>query len=271
MNAGPASLFSWRRVYGLTLRHLYLMQSSWFRVVELAYWPITNMVLWGLVTKFLLTNTDWLSQVAGLFIGAIFLWDVMFRGNLGVAIPFLEEMWSRNLGNLFASPLRPLEMVAALFVMSALRTAIGVIPAGLLAIPLYHYSVFDMGWALLAFYFNLLVTGCTLGLLVSSMVLRFGLGAESLAWAGIMLIAPFAGIYHPISILPAWLQPVAWAMPPAYVFEGMRAVMFDGAFRMDLFQGAAFLNALYLGGALALFLWVFRQARVRGLLLNMGE
>ncbi|MEE8333505.1 MAG: ABC transporter permease [Alphaproteobacteria bacterium] len=252
-------------------RYFYLLRGSWPRIVELAYWPVMQMVMWGFMTEFLLANSSTVLRAAGMLIAAVLLWDVMFRGNLGVSISFLEEVWSRNLGQLFASPLRPWEWALSLMVISLIRTVIGVTPAALLAIPLYGYSIFEMGLPLVAFFTNLLIFGSAVGLAVSAMVLRYGLGAESLAWVGIFAIAPISGIYYPIATLPDWLQPVALALPSAHVFEGMRTVLADGVFETDRFLAAAGLNVLYMAAGLALFLYVFRIARVRGLLLQIGE
>jgi ABC-2 type transport system permease protein len=263
--------FSLRRVWGICLRHLYVMRSSPVRLIEMAYWPTVQMILWGFISSFFLQHSSWLAQAAGALIGAVLLWDVMFRGNLGVSVSFLEEMWARNLGHLFVSPLRPYEYVAALATMSALRTVIGVAPAALLAIPFYGFNIFSMGLPLLAFFTLLLVMGWCVGLGVSALVLRFGLGAESLAWVLVFAFAPLSGIYYPIDVLPAWLQPVALAFPAAHVFEGMRAVLFDGVFLWDRFWSALALDAVYLAATTGLFLAVFRIARRRGLLLNLGE
>jgi ABC-2 type transport system permease protein len=262
---------SLRRIQAMCLRHLYILKGSWPRLLEMAYWPAVNMVVWGFTNRFFAEHSTWVAQAGGLLIGAVLLWDVMFRGNLGVALSFLEEMWSRNLGHLSVSPLRPHELVAAMLTMSLIRTVIGVLPAALLAIPLYHYSIFTLGMPLVAFWGCLMVSGWAMGLAVSALVLRFGLGAESLAWVLIFAMAPLAGIYYPISTLPSWLQPVAWALPPAHVFEGMRAVVFDGAMRFDLLVSALALNAFYLALGAGLFLWAWHGARVRGALLNVGE
>lgn len=260
-----------RRVYAMVLRHLYILRGSWPRVLEMAYWPAVNMIMWGFTSQFFRHHSDWVAQAGGVLIGAVILWDVMFRGNLGVSLSFMEEMYSRNLGHLSVSPLRPHELVAAMLTMSLIRTVLGVMPAALLAIPLYHFSLFDLGLPLLAFWVNLMITGWAIGLAVSALVLRFGLGAESLAWVLIFAVAPLAGIYYPIATLPDWLRPVAWALPPAHVFEGMRSVMFDHLFRWDLLGSAAALNAFYVAVATALFLHTHHVARQRGLLLNVGE
>ncbi|MBC7953232.1 MAG: ABC transporter permease [Rhodospirillaceae bacterium] len=263
--------FSSRRIGAMVLRHVYILRGSWTRVLEMAYWPAVNMVVWGFTSQFFSRHSDWVAQAAGVLIGAVILWDVMFRGNLGVSLSFMEEMWSRNLGHLSVSPLRPHELVAAMLTMSLIRTMIGVVPAVLLAIPLYHFSLFDLGLPLLAFWVNLMVTGWAIGLAVSALVLRFGLGAESLAWVLVFAVAPLAGIYYPIATLPGWLQPMAWALPPAHVFEGMRAVMFGQGFPMGHFVASVALNVVYLAAAAGLFLHTHHVARQRGLLLNVGE
>lgn len=265
------SAFSRRRIGAMVLRYVYLLRSSGPRVLELAYWPAMQMILWGFISQFFVTNSSWVAQAAGVLIAAVLLWDVMFRGQLGVSTVFFEEMYSRNLGHLFASPLRPYELVIALLAISLIRTLIGVGGAALLAIPFYHFSIFDMGWPLLAFFANLLVMGWAIGLLVSGLVLRYGLGAENLAWVAIFTVAPISGIYYPISVLPDWLQVLAHLLPASYVFEGMRAVMFEHYFDYVLFWKAVGLNCAYLVLGIGAFLRAFRVARERGLLLNVGE
>ena len=260
-----------RRIGAMLLRHLYLYRGSWPRVIELAYWPVMQVLLWGFITQFFVTHSSWLMQATGALLAGVLLWDVLFRGQLGVSVSFLEEMWSRNLGQLFVTPLHPAEFICSLTAMSLIRTLIGIVPATLLAWLLYEYSIYGMGLPLLAFFSNLMVFGWGLGLAVCAVLLRYGLGAESLAWVLIFAIAPVSAIYYPVAVLPGWIQPVAWALPSSYVFEGMRGVLVDGVFRTDLFWSAVRLNALYLALGAGLFLFVFRVARHRGLLLQAGE
>jgi ABC-2 type transport system permease protein len=144
-------------------------------------------------------------------------------------------------------------------------------PAALLAIPLYHYSIFALGLPLIAFFANLMIFSWAIGLFVTSLILRYGLGAENLAWVVVFALAPVSAVYYPVSILPAWLQAVGWALPSTYVFEGMRGVMFRGAFDGDLLAGALALNAAYIVLGMAAYLLAFRRARERGALLQVGE
>jgi ABC-2 type transport system permease protein len=259
------------RVWAMLLRYIYLFRTSWPRAIELVYWPTMQMVLWGFMTEFLRTNSSWVAQAFGVLLAAVLLWDVLFRSQLGVSMSFLEEMWSRNLGNLFVSPLRPYEWILSLLAMSLIRVLIGVVPAALLAIPLYHYSIFTLGLPLLAFFVNLLAMGWALGLMICALILRHGLGAESMAWAAIFVLAPVSGVYYPVSVLPGWLQHVSWALPSAHCFEGMRGVMIEGVFDLDHCLAAAALNVVYILLGAAVFLYAFRVARRRGALFQTGE
>ncbi|HMA30934.1 MAG TPA: ABC transporter permease [Casimicrobiaceae bacterium] len=264
-------LASLRRVRALCRRHGYLLLKSWPRLVSIAYYPTVTMVLWAFLTLYLAPTNSFLKSAPGFFIGAVLLWDVLFRGQLGVSLTFIEEIYSRNLGNLFVSPLRLHEFVAGQLAMSVMRTLIGVGGACLFAWLLFHYSIFSMGLPLIAFFSGLLMFGWAIGLAVSAMLLRYGLGAEELAWAAIFLVAPVSGVYYPVAVLPQALQAIAWALPPAYVFEGMRAVLLRSEFDWGLLRHALLLDGVYLAFAALLFAAAVRGARRRGTLLQMGE
>src|SRR5437764_14442318 len=196
---------SMRRVRALIRRHAYLLLKSWPRLVSMAYYPTVTMVLWAFVTIYLKPTNELLRDAPGFFIGAVLLWDVLFRGQLGVSLTFIEELYARNLGNLFVSPLRYYELIIGQLALSVLRTLIGVGGACAFAFILFHYSIFSYGFPLIAFFANLLMFGWAIGLAVSGMVLRWGLGAEELAWAAIFLFAPVSGVYYRIVGLPASL------------------------------------------------------------------
>ena len=263
--------FSIRRIGAVALRHLYLMRSSWPRVLEMVYWPTVQMILWGFITLYLQGNSSLIAKASGLLLSGVLLWDVLFRGQLGIALVFMEEMWSRNLGHLFVSPLRPYEMVASLLLMSLIRTVIGIGGATLVAIPLFGYNFYDMGLPLIAFFLNLIVMGWAIGLMVSGIVLRYGMGAESIAWVSVFAIQPLCAIYYPVATLPHWLQPVALALPASHVFEGMRELLLQHTFNAAHMQWAVGLNIIFLSAGVAVFLGYFRIARQRGLLLQVGE
>jgi ABC-2 type transport system permease protein len=229
------------------------------------------MITWGFLQLYVMQNAGFFARASGTFIGAVLLWDILFRGQLGFSISFLEEMWARNIGNLMMSPLRPFEFVIALMVMSLVRLLIGVVPVTLLAIFFFGFNLYSLGFALVAFFINLMLTSWAVGIFVSGLVLRNGLGAENLAWSIMFLFMPLTCVYYPVTTLPVWLQPVAWLLPPTYVFEGMRELLIAHTFRHDLMLYALGLNAVLMAGGVFGFLKLLQSARRHGSLMQTGE
>ena len=260
-----------RRVWGLMYRHLALYRRSWPRLLELAYWPVLQMCIWGFTATFLAQRMGDATIAAGLLLGGVLLWEVALRSQMGVAISFLEELWSRNLGHVFVSPLRPWEMVAALIGMSVIRLVIGVAPAIALAWALYAFNLFALGPVLVLFFANLMVMGWWVALGVVALILRHGAGAEALAWSVLFGLTPISAVFYPVAVLPVWVQPLALALPAAHVFEGMRAILLHGTLPWPHLAAAIGLNAAWMGAAILVFARQFRAARERGALLNVGE
>ena len=252
-------------------RYWYLLRSSWPRILDLIYWPAVQMLMWGFLQLYISQNAGFFARAGGVFIGAVLLWDILFRGQLGFSISFLEEMYARNLGNLMISPLRPAEFISALMVMSLIRLSIGMIPVSFLAIAFFGFNLWSLGFALAAFFLNLILTSWAVGIVVSGVLLRNGMGAESLAWTLMFVLMPLTCVYYPVSVLPDWLQPIAWALPPTYVFEGMRALVMDHVFRADLMIAAFALNVVYFAAGVVAFLALLKSSRRAGSLLQAGE
>jgi len=263
---------SLRRIWGLMYRHLALYRRSWPRMLELAYWPILQMCIWGFTANFLRARMGNPAIMAGAaLLGGVLLWEVTLRSQMGMSISFLEEIWSRNLGHVFVSPLRPYEMIVALIAMSIIRMLLGVTPAVLLAWAFYAFNLFALGPVLVLFFINLMIMGWAVALGVVSLILRHGAGAEALAWGVLFGLAPFSAVFYPVSVLPRAVQPVAWALPTTHVFEGMRGILLDGVVRWDHMAAAFCLNIVWLAAGAAIFAWQFHQARVQGALVSMGE
>ena len=271
MNGAAQIMFSPRRVAAMVLRYWYLLRSSWARLTELVYWPTVQMLMWGFLQTYLASQGSLYAQAGGVLVGAVMLWDILFRGQLGFSISFLEEMYARNLGNLMISPLRAFEFVLALMIMSIIRLAIGMVPVTLLAIWFFGFNLWGLGFALAAFFANLMLTGWAVGIFVSGLVLRNGLGAETFAWSIMFLFLPLACVYYPVAVLPAWLQTFAWMLPPTYVFEGMRALLIEHTFRADLMIQALGVNVVLFTLAVCAFLALLASARRNGSLMQTGE
>jgi ABC-2 type transport system permease protein len=262
---------SLQRIYALVLRHIYLWRSSVMRLVDSIYWPAVQMVMWGFMTQYLLPQASFVAQAAGVLISGLLLWEVVVRGNLSLSIAFLEEIWSRNLGHLFVSPIRSWELAAGIIVASLLRTLLGMVPVSLLAWAFFGYSIYTLGLPLLAFFVILQMFSWSIGLAMSGLVMRVGQSAESFAWAAVFVLMPVSGVYYPITVLPHWLQVVAWGLPPAYIFEGMRSIMLERTVHWDMLAIAFGLSAVYLVIGFQVFQWFFRSSRRAGSLLGQGE
>ena len=263
--------FSPARVGAMILRHWYLLRSSWPRLIEIIYWPAVNLLTWGLVQTYVQQHSGFFANAAGLIIGAMLLSDLLIRSQQGFSFAFLEELWSRNLGNLFMSPLRPSELIASLMVVSVIRLAIGMVPVSLVAIALFDFNIWGLGWVLALFFANLVLTGWAVGIVIAGILLRQGMGAESIAWTVIFAIVPITCVYYPVTTLPGFLQPVAWSLPPTYVFEGMRAALIRHEFRADLMGWAFLLNAVAISAAVWAFFRLLASARRQGSLLATDE
>ena len=259
------------RIGAMVLRYFYLMRSSWPRMFELMYWPLVQMLMWGFLQTWLMQHRGVAATAGGTLIGAILLWDVLIRGQQGVSISFLEEMWSRNLANLLISPLRPAEFLAALMLMSVIRLMVGVIPVTLLAIWFFGFNLWGLGFGVGIFFINLLLTAWAFGATVSGLIIRNGLGAEGLAWTLMFLVLPLCAVFYPVSVLPLPLQFVAWCLPPTYVFEGLRAILIDHVFRVDLMLWALAINAVLIGAGTFAFFKLIDSAKARGSILGIGE
>ena len=262
---------SGRRIAAMVSRYVYLLRSSWPRLLELIYWPAVQMLMWGFLQLYLAQIAGYFARAGGTFIGAVLLWDIQFRGQLGFSVSFLEEMWSRNLANLMMSPLKPIEFVLSMMTMSVIRLLIGMVPVSLLAIAFFGFNLYNLGLALAVFFLNLILTSWAVGIFVSGVIIRNGLGAENLAWTIMFLLMPLTCVYYPVAVLPHWLALVSWSLPPTYVFEGMRALLIDHVFRADLMIRAVFMNMILFGAGVVGFMLLLRSARRHGSLMQTGE
>jgi ABC-2 type transport system permease protein len=264
------------RVQAVLLRHIYVLRSSPPRLIEIIYWPTIQMVLWGFISSFFANKGPALGGSMGVaafgtLLGAVLLWDMLFRTQLGVTLSYLEEVWARNLGHLFVSPLRPWEWWLSLMIFSILRALVGMLPAACLAIPFYGFSIFDLGLPMLFFFFNIMFMGWWLGFLIMALLLKYGQGAETMAWALTFFLAPFCAVYYPIASLPQWLQPFSNALPAAHVFEGLRALVHQHTYEAVHMWWAFGLNCIYMCISLFVLTIAFNGARKAGTLLQSGE
>ena len=262
---------NWNKIYALSLRHLYLIKGSFPRILDLIYWPTIQIFLWGFISKFFTLSSSFFENTVGIILSAAILYDFLFRSSISYNMMFLEEIWSRNFTNLFIAPIRLSEIIAALTFTAILRTLIGLVPAALLAIPFFGVSIFKIGTPLIFLLITLYIFGVTLGLLVTSGLVRFGPSFENIAWASLFFLAPLGCIYYPIEILPSWLQILAKLLPLVYIFEEMRNILIYDIISYSQIFKAIFISFLYFMIGVIIFYLSYSGAKKRGTLINMGE
>ncbi len=255
-----------RPIAGILLRQFYLIRGSPVRALPMFAWVAIDIVVWGFITRYLNSMSAGKFNYVPSLLGAVLMWDFFTRIMQGVSTAFLEDVWSRNFLNLFATPLTLSEYITGLVVTSIGTSAVGLVVMLALAMAVFGLSFFALGALLVPFLLVLFCFGIALGILASALVLRLGPASEWLVWPLPALLSPFVGVFYPLSTLPRWMRAIGHALPPTYVFQGMRAVLAHRPFSP---------GSLALGGAIALldiilagyfFARVFRHAVRTGLL-----
>jgi len=259
------------RIYGLFLRHFYLITRSFPRILDLIYWPTIQITLWGFISNFFAEYSSYYNGAIGVILSCAVLYDFLFRTSIGFNMLFLEEIWSRNFTNLFIAPMKISEIIISLFITALIRALIGLVPAILLTSPLFGISLLNLGLPLAFLFLSLYIFGITLGLIVSAGLLRFGPSFENIAWSTMFLLAPFGCIYYPVETLPSFFQSIAYGLPLVYIFEETRNILINGAINYSNILNALYLNGLYLFISISIFYYSFEKARDKGTLINMGE
>ena len=262
---------SFNRMYGLFLRHFFLIKSSFPRILDLIYWPSIQIILWGFISKFFSIYSDYFNNTVGIILTCAILYDFLFRSSISFNMLFLEEIWSRNFTNLFIAPMKISEIIVSLVFTALVRTLIGLVPAILITSPLFGISILNLGIPLFFLFLSLYIFGITLGLFVSSGLIRFGPSFENIAWSSLFLLAPLGCIYYPIEILPEFFQILAKGLPLVYIFDETRNILVNNFVNFENILYAFYLNAIYLLIGISLFYFSFSKARKKGSLINMGE
>jgi ABC-2 type transport system permease protein len=254
------------RINAIVLRHVYLLKGSLSRVMPLFVWVAVDIVLWGFITRYLNSVTLPGHDFVGTLLGAILLWDFFTRVMQGVTMAFFEDVWSRNFLNVFATPITIAEYISGLLLSSIATSAVGLVVMLVLASCVFGLSFFAYGAMVIPFFLVLFLFGVALGILGCGVVLRLGPAAEWFIWPIPAIIAPFAGVFYPVSVLPHWMQAVSRLLPPSYIFEGLRAVASGKAIEGNALLISTGLTVLYIALAFAFFRSVYRHAMKSGLI-----
>jgi ABC-2 type transport system permease protein len=257
------------RIKGVIRRHAYEVRRNANHITYMVYWPVVNIVVWGFFTLYLRHGDRLQPGVVNCLLGAVILWGLFNTFQRDMAVGFLEELWSRNLVGLFASPLTVSEYVTGLIIVTLAKAIVGLAVGSLIAWLFYHYDIFPMLLTLFPFILNLALFALTIGVAVTGLIFRYTTKFQAMAWSFAGILMPLSCVFYPLSSLPSSLRPIASSLPTTHSFEGMRLAIQTGSFSISRFQSGLELNVIYFILAVAFFRWMFESARSRGLLVKM--
>lgn len=253
-----------RRILGVFFRYFFVLKKGGLQLSDLFYWPLIDILLWGLTSVWIQTQSNAPDLPLILLTGLIF-WQITWRGSIDISVSLLQEFWHRNLVNLFSTPLKLSEWIAGLILLCFLKLIITVAFGAIVVYVLYSLNVFTVGWAFLPFAASLLIFGWVLGFLASSAIIYWGHKVEAFAWMIGYMFAPFSSVFYPVDVLPEWAQRISWCLPTTYIFEGMRSILAHGTFPVFDFWISIGLNLVFLAFSVFLFKTMFEKSRSKGL------
>lgn len=257
------------RIQALLLRYLYIYPRSVPRILDIFVWPIVDILIWGFLTVYLRQANP--NFPVSLLLGAVIFWDFILRAQQAVTISFMEEIWERNLFNIFVTPIKLSEFLAATFLVGVVRIGMIGLSLGLSAFIFFKFNIFTFGIFLVPFILNFFIFGWILGLLATGILLRFGQSAQVIAFAFTTFLQPFLAVFYPVSALPFWLRPISLAIPATHVFEGMRSVVFQNKFPTYNFFMSIGLNIVWFIIAVYFLYAMFKFVRREGRLLKLTD
>jgi ABC-2 type transport system permease protein len=253
-----------QHIFAVYFRYFYLLRKGIMQLSDLFYWPLIDIFLWGLTSIWIRSQND-VPNLPLVLMTALIFYQISWRGSVDISTNILQEIWNRNLVNLFSTPLKLSEWIAGSLLFSFFKLLITVLYGTLAVYLLYALNVFTIGWAFLPFTAALLIFGWSLGFIAASAIVYWGHRIESIAWMIGVLFAPFSAVFYPVHILPQWAKTIAWCLPPTYVFEGMRAILNQGTFPVVDFCMSLLLDAVFLALSILLFRCSFAKTRIKGL------
>lgn len=252
------------RIKGVYLRYYYNMMKGPIQLSDLFYWPLIDILLWGLTSIWIGTQST-ITNLPLIMMTALIFWQIAMRGSLDISYNILQELWHRNLVNLFSTPLKISEWISGVVLLCILKLVVIISFGAIVVWMLYSLNVFAVGWAFLPFAALILLFGWALGFCAAGLIIFYGQKVEVIAWSIAFLFAPFSAVFYPVHVLPKWAQAISWCLPTTYVFEGMRQLLAGQPFPFAYMCYSLILNFVYLFLAIAFFMWMFEKSRAKGL------
>jgi ABC-2 type transport system permease protein len=252
-----------QRIRAVVGRNLILNYRGFDPLTDIFYWPLFDIIVWG--------YTGRLMQSAGgesttmIWLTGLIIWHGCVRANLDVCLSFLSELWSRNVVNLFATPLELSEWMVASMILGLIDGVITLFYGAALIALFYGVHILSLGWLLVPLFFLLLMSGWSIGFFSGGWLVYGGQSKQKIVWVLAWFFLPFSAVFYPLSLLPSWVATIARAFPMAYAYEGLRDYMLSGAFPGKYLIASFLLNCFYLTLSMLFFKTMYNKSRVKGL------
>jgi ABC-2 type transport system permease protein len=238
-------------------------------MMDIFYWPVVELILWGFITFFLKQVGGNIAGIAAFLLGGLILWQIVRRAQQDVSVSFLEDIWSRNFINLFVSPLRWSEYLMASMIVGGVKIVFTLVVMFVLALFLYAFNIFTLGFALIPFAISLTIFGWIVGIAITAPILRYGTDIQVLAFSLGIFLQPFSAVFYPLSTLPPLVQKFSLLLPATHIFEGMRQVLLGGPFPLNYLVASFALNILFFIAAMWYFKKMFDKVRELGMIAKL--
>lgn len=256
-------MFSLQRIWAVVLRHLYISFRDIHRLIWIFYWPMLDIVLWGFTGMWMQSNQS-NPAVAQALLTALVFWQVVSRANFEISMSLMDELWSLNMVNMFASPLKAFEWVIAVLLLGIIACSVLMVYCTLLVYLFYQINIFSVGIRLAAYIVPFFISGLWAGFVAATFVIYYGARAQSLVFVIAWVLAPFCGVFYPLEVLPYWAQKISYLFPMTYLFVGIREFVMHGIFNpYNIWMGLA-LGIVYCIITLAIFLYAFEKSKEKG-------
>lgn len=213
------------RVNALMLKYWYVATQRIDRILDVFYWPLIGMLVWGFTTYYI-SDLVQDNSIVRMFLGGAILWTFFTIAQADIGVFILEDFWSRNIFNLFASPMKNSELIISTALFGFFRSIISFLFLILIAFLLYSFNLLSIGVTyIFIFASGLILFGWVIGIFVTAMIFRYTSRVQIFAWTIAWLVQPFSAVFYPLSSLPIWLKSISLLFPTTYIFEGMRTAL----------------------------------------------
>jgi ABC-2 type transport system permease protein len=254
----------WQHVRAIIRRHAYVQKRGWHRWFDILVWPTVDTVIWGSIGQFVTQQGGAVRSGLPYMLTGILMMHVLYQANISVSTGFMEETWSRNLLNVMVTPVTELDYMAGIVLFGLAKLAVGLTTVGVAAFVLYSFNLLSIGWAIMPIVGVLMLVGWCIALFVMGFVLRFGNGAEILAWGVLFVVVALSGVFYPVDALPAALRPISELLPSTHALIAARTVLDGDPLPWGELAKAGLALAVLIPLSMAYLNWMLRTFRHRG-------